>query len=129
MALFTIGALLVGGFLTWNFIGALASLANVFAVIGGLTVFAGLTYSLLEDDLLDVLGFESQLLESLSALFIGATVGAVSYKLFEALFAVAGWGVALFLVVLGVAFFVRPILTYNIVVGLIGGILDLVGGE
>lgn len=126
MAVFTFAALLASGVLAYFTIGALASLANLVAVIGGIAIAAGVTYSLIEEDLLPL---DSEFFEALSALAIGAGLGAVSFKFFQAFFAVAGFGIALILVVLGVAFFVRPFLTYNILSVLIGGLIDELGGE
>jgi hypothetical protein len=126
MAVFTIPALIIGSVLAYFTIGALASLANIVAVLGGIVVAAGITYSLIEESLLP---FDSELAEAFSALVIGAGVGAISFKFFQAFFAVAGWGIALILVVLAVAFFVRPFLTFNILSALIGGVLESLGGE
>jgi len=126
MAVFTIPALIIGSVLAYFTIGALASLANIVAVLGGIAITAGITYSLIEEDLLPL---DSELAVGVSALVIGAGTGAVSFKFFQAFFAVAGWGIALVLVVLAVAFFVRPFLTYNILSALIGGIYAELGGE
>jgi len=125
MAVFTIPALIIGSVLAYFTIGALASLANIVAVLGGIAITAGITYSLIEEDLLPL---DSELAVGVSALVIGAGTGAVSFKFFQAFFAVAGWGIALVLVVLAVAFFVRPFLTYNILSALIGGIYKEFGG-
>jgi len=126
MAVFTIGALLVGSVLTYFTISALAFVANIVAVLGSVLVTAGITYTLIEEDFLPL---DTELARVVSALAIGSGLGILSFKLFQALFALLGWGIALILVVLAVAFFVRPFLTFNILSALIGGLIEELGGE
>lgn len=130
MAVFTFGALIIGGVLTYLGIGALATLANVISVFGGLGVFAALTYNLIENDLLSFLPFESDFWEAASALVFSAAVGVLSYKLFQAVFTVSSIGFVLTAVLIGIA---SSILGPRLVFGLIGDLVkflvDIVGGE
>lgn len=130
MVVFTAAALILGGLITYFTIGAVAALAHWVAVIGGFTVFAGLTYNIVENNWFEFIGFESRLVESLSAGVFSAAVGVVSFQLFEAVFGVLGWTSALVVVVLaGASVVFGPALVASFLGNVLGGIVEVLGGE
>lgn len=131
VALTTLLVLGLGAVSTYFAIGALTTLAHWLAVAGGFIVFAGLTYTLIEEDVLGFLPFESELVEALSAMLFSVAAGVLSYRLFEAVFSVLGFGGALIVVVLvGASIVFSPFLVANVVGTGAGAALDvLTGGD
>lgn len=130
MVLLTGAALLVGGLVTYFTIGALATLAHWVSVAGGFLVFVGLTYNIIEMGWFEFLPFESDLFEALSAGVFSASVGVLSFQLFESVFGALGWTSALLVVLLaGASFVFGPALVFGTLGNVIGGIYAELGGE
>lgn len=130
MVLFTAAALIIGGITTYFTVSAVSTLAHWIAVGGGFTVFAGITYNLIESDNNYLGFFDGELFKVLSAGLIGGLTGFVSYRLFESLLASLGWISALVVVVLLVASFIfSPAIVFEAVMQLVGGLADILGGE
>lgn len=128
MVLLTAAALLVGGVLTYFTIGAVATLAHWIAVAGGLAVFAGVTYNLIENDYLSF--FDGELFKVLTAGLVGSLTGFVSYRLFESVFASLGFAAALVAIVLiGASIVFSPALVAGLLGNVLGGVLEALGGE
>lgn len=121
--------LALGGILTYFTIGALAGLAHWISVAAGLLVFTGLSYNIIQNDYLDF-DWLSEFSEAVIAVLFSLSVAAISFKLFESIFATLGAGAALVLVILlGASIVFSPVLVFNTVGGLIGALFEIAGGE
>jgi len=123
LPLLAAGAAIITGYFA---ILSVSILANWLSVALGLGSAAYITYDLSNTDFHDQLSFDSENIQTLTALVIGSVFGFVSFRLAESIFASVGFGAALVAVsVFALALFYSPKLVANVVIELIKFVINL----
>lgn len=119
-------------FFAYQLIGALAVVGNYLALAGAFVLSGSIVYYGFEEDYLDDF-FSSDGIEVVFLVLIGAAVGPIAYRLFDALLATTGnlvggllIGLATLSVFFGTSYVLGGIAT---LAGLLADLMGIVGGE